>query len=561
MLREMIASIPHARAHEISFLRTKTSSVGCSHSSKTTRASFFKSRDAALTLFGEVFNLNELKTRMPELRSSGDENLAYVLFHYYRKFGPNGLRDVDGTCAIAVLDESLRKCFLVADPLGITPLFYATPPGSNTLIFSTHVNALFQYRDFSTEIDRVTLLERKALGFHDARRTYFKDIKQVATNSLLEIPTEQIANMTSRRNEDPPASKNGSQEDPEEWLTQCERLLLRALDTRSARYPDQPLRLAFSGGIDSSLLATLLRRNPARGLTCFTMLDCKEAQDASYARLVAETLNLKHQLCQITLQQFGESLPDLISVMGCHGPIFAPYFLAKTIRESDPAIPMFFCGEGAEDYLARDTTFVYFILKKMAQRLTEFEPRAIEKSPLLRTIRERLARDIQPEQSDELLQLIEPFETGSFYSLRAASDALGLECAFPFADKQLAAFAATIPQQMRTNGNVPNLVPRLLLTRNLRDRDLCTKLLSRPKEPIFFALWHNLNSLGRSLKETLPQGFLYRNKYSREARHVLDLFWIWGLEVVFLKYRGQVGGMTFDDLIREIIVQYEQRGN
>ena len=37
------------------------------------------------------------------------------------------------------------------------------------------------------------------------------------------------------------------------------------------------------------------------------------------------------------------------------------------------------------------------------------------------------------------------------------------------------------------------------------------------------------------------------------ARDLADLFWIRSIEVVFLKYRGEVEGMKFEDLAHEVI--------
>ena len=559
-IREMLAAIPHDGVHEFSHLRGETFHIACSRSPEGSRAIFYNRPGAALALFGEVYNGDELGARLPAEYSSGEKDLARVLFGYYREFGAQHLSDIDGAWAMAVIDESDSRCFLVADCFGIAHLFYSTLHAGDALIFSSHANAIFLYPSFSTEIDTVTLLEKKMLGLHDGGRTYFKDVKQVPLNACIEIPLNKVTAISSHRDRNPSEIETEGKLSSREWLTLCEQTLVSAVGKRNARYDHHLRGLALSGGIDSSLLATLLEREETDDLTCFTLFDCEQIQDLTYAQLLVDALKLRHQPCPVSSEEFFESLPHLIWVMGCHGPIFTPYFIARKIRNSDPVMPMFFCGEGAEDYLGKNTLFSNLIFNKMGQKLAGLGPSEIGNSELLSRIVGWLAGgDTRPDSGDELLEVIEPYEMGNLYTIRAAADAFGLECALPYADRDVAALTRSMPKKLQRENKVFNFVARLLLARTLSDRDLCDRLLARPKEPAFYALWRNINSLMEGLSQRLPPAFLDNNRYSRYARHAIDLFWVWSLEVVFSKYKGRVAGMSFDDLVDEVTSEYKKQ--
>jgi hypothetical protein len=46
---------------------------------------------------------------------------------------------------------------------------------------------------------------------------------------------------------------------------------------------------------------------------------------------------------------------------------------------------------------------------------------------------------------------------------------------------------------------------------------------------------------------------LLRSPFLPFAKDLADLFWIRSIEVVFVKYRGEVGGMAFEDLAAEVL--------
>jgi len=78
--------------------------------------------------------------------------------------------------------------------------------------------------------------------------------------------------------------------------------------------------MLFSGGIDTSILATIVtKKERIRGFTC----TFKEANalDTKYAKLMAERLNIEHYLNPFGEEQVFEAIPDVVKVLNSFDPM------------------------------------------------------------------------------------------------------------------------------------------------------------------------------------------------------------------------------------------------
>ncbi|MCW4033908.1 MAG: asparagine synthase-related protein [Candidatus Bathyarchaeota archaeon] len=78
--------------------------------------------------------------------------------------------------------------------------------------------------------------------------------------------------------------------------------------------------MLFSGGIDTSILATIVaKKERIRGFTC----TFKEANalDTKYAKLMAERLNIEHYMNPFGEEQVFEAIPDVVKVLNSFDPM------------------------------------------------------------------------------------------------------------------------------------------------------------------------------------------------------------------------------------------------
>jgi asparagine synthetase B (glutamine-hydrolysing) len=544
LLRDMLSAIPHGGAHQVVIERGPHFCLACSHSELNQQADIAASQHAALVFFGELYNLPHLQQRLPR-DDNQNSTPAHLLLRYVRFFGPEGLRDLDGNFAIAIFDH--KGCLLTANHLGIGAPFYAEGQGGREVIVSSHINPLFRFPGLVAGLDRVSMMETKLLNAHQLGRTYFEGIRQVQPECCVEISLDAAAVVTICTRPSAPVETERSFEDA---AHSCRKLLGSAL-RKIVSSPDAVVALALSGGYDSTLLAALIKAENFRSVACYTIYDKDDLQDRAFGALMARELNLSHSLLRVSKEDFLDSLPALIWASGCHGPVFTPYMLAKKVHDHHAGLRTLICGGGAEDNVWADQIPISLPVLLIAQleALRAAGAPELEQSELLTMLeRQATAGDNHcfPLNYEQLV------ESNDIYPFRAGCDAHGLRCGFPYVDPEVVALAKATRLGC---GQKP--VFRLVLAQLLGSDELLQKLETRSKEPLFFALWDNIIALGYALKQELGTAFCTNNPDLRYSRNVMDLFWSWALRVIYLKYKGSIGGLTFPDLLNEIRKQYQ----
>jgi asparagine synthase (glutamine-hydrolysing) len=217
---------------------------------------------------GEVFNFGELRARLAaagvEFRSHSDtEVVAEALLAW----GEPALLDFRGEFAFALVDHADDSVFLARDPAGIKPLYWARTPGR--LYVASEIKALAGLGIPVHEVppghcgtgsaDRDPVL-----------RPYVDLLDLGAGQPMLNTVDAATAAVRST-------------------VTEAIR---RRVDT------DLPVGIILSGGLDSSLVATLVARlHP--DCTAFTV-GTPGSEDLEYARRLAGDLGIRHEVVEVS---------------------------------------------------------------------------------------------------------------------------------------------------------------------------------------------------------------------------------------------------------------------
>lgn len=221
----------------------------------------------ALCYNGEVFNFTDLGERLvaegTALRSRGDtEVVAEALLAW----GEAALLEFRGEFALALVDVVDDTVFLARDPAGIKPLYWARRPGR--LYVASEVKAL---AGLGLPVHEVPP-GHCGTGSADedpVLRPYVDLLELGAGRPMLESAEE--ATVAVR-----------------EAVTEAVR---RRVDT------DLPVGIILSGGLDSSLVATLVSRlHP--DCTAFTV-GTAGSEDLEFARRLAGDLGMRHEVVEV----------------------------------------------------------------------------------------------------------------------------------------------------------------------------------------------------------------------------------------------------------------------
>ncbi len=248
----------------------------------------FVQPEGALVHNGEVYNYEALRRDLfggsEGFRTTGDTE---VLFRLLLERGHDALPLLNGMWAFAFFDERRHVLLASRDRYGKKPLFYYAD--DTTLCLSSSAATILRYLGRAPEMDRAALAHYLRHGFlypDPGGRTHLRDIRQVPGSHSLsfDLATWQA---TTRRYYDARAAL-ASQADGAPPL---EALLADAVCSRLVS--DRRVGLLLSGGIDSSLiLSILVAQGRHEQVHCF-LGDTGTSDDARYARECTAQLGIR----------------------------------------------------------------------------------------------------------------------------------------------------------------------------------------------------------------------------------------------------------------------------
>lgn len=215
---------------------------------------------------GEFYNYREhaplLESKGYPLRSTGD---TAVLLGLYSLFGEKALDYVNGMFSMAVWDTRERSLFLARDRMGKKPLYYALD--GRRVCFASEMKALAPLLDRRI-LDGAAVDAYFALGYVPAPRSIYSEVRKLEASTCLSISG---GSERKRRYWSPAASNKEPVTDEEVVDTLRDSIRLRFVS-------DVPVGMLLSGGIDSSLLASLAAEDLGESFKAF----CVAAGEAAF---------------------------------------------------------------------------------------------------------------------------------------------------------------------------------------------------------------------------------------------------------------------------------------
>lgn len=247
-------------------------------------------RRAARTLAynGEIYNFRALRQELVRkghsFTTDGDTEVLMALLS---EGGAEALNQANGMWAFCLLDEARGRLTAARDRYGKKPLFYYAD--AHRVCLASEIAPLLVYLDRAPEMSRPDLdsfLRDGWLYPHPDGRTHIQGIRQVVAGGVLgldlanwQLEEKAYHTLDAYCRSHPPIA---------------ETLAAQLQDAVVSRLvADRKVGLLLSGGIDSSLILSILA---AQGLseqvTCFTG-DAGKSADATYARQCIEQLGIQ----------------------------------------------------------------------------------------------------------------------------------------------------------------------------------------------------------------------------------------------------------------------------
>lgn len=265
---------------------------------------------------GEIYNHQALRKALeqqalaPQWRGHSDTEtlLACVAAWGIEQTLPKTV----GMFAIALWDKQERTLTLIRDRMGEKPLYYAWL--GTQFAFASELKALRQLPQFQAEIDRNVLASYMQCGYVPSPSSIYQGVYKLNAGCLLKInaatPTQSQAKTWWSSLEVALHNQQQIISDQQEALICLEQQLQQAVQLQAQA--DVPLGAFLSGGIDSSLIVSLMQAQHSQPIRTFTVaFEQTGFNEAQHARAVAEYLGTTHTEFQVGAQEALKVIPLL----------------------------------------------------------------------------------------------------------------------------------------------------------------------------------------------------------------------------------------------------------
>ena len=261
---------------------------------------------------GEVYNCEELRSRLPGYRWQGHSDTEVMLAAVEAWGLEAAVRAFVGMFAFALWDTRERELHLVRDRLGIKPLYYGRC--RQYLLFGSELSALRAHPAFNAEIDRGAVALLMRYGYVPCPYSIYGGIRKLPPGTILrmkldrELP-EPLPFWSARAIAEAGVA-DPLPDDPEPARDALHQLLLEAIRLRMMA--DVPLGAFLSGGIDSSTVVALMQAQSSRPVRTFSIgFVEKNYNEAPFAAEVARHLGTDHTELYVTPAEAQAVVPRL----------------------------------------------------------------------------------------------------------------------------------------------------------------------------------------------------------------------------------------------------------
>ncbi|HET7437670.1 MAG TPA: asparagine synthase (glutamine-hydrolyzing) [Thermoanaerobaculia bacterium] len=301
---------------------------------------------------GEIYNAPEIRARYPEypFRSGSDVEAILPL---YLEHGADAIPMLDGMFGLAIWDNRTRTLILARDRAGEKPLFYTRIGGE--VLFASELQCLLRHPELSRTLDEVAIAEYLRLGYIPEPRTPFAAIRRVPAGAFIRFREDGDGEIVRYWD---PSSFVIEPRDARAAVRDVQRLVEEAVTKQVMS--DVPVGVFVSGGLDSSILATLASNViGVDRVHTFSAAFAEESYDESGdAAQLAKKMRTKHVPVPINEQTLREALTNVTTRVAepLADPAILPTFLlARTAREH---VKVILSGEGADELFGGYPTYL-----------------------------------------------------------------------------------------------------------------------------------------------------------------------------------------------------------
>jgi asparagine synthase (glutamine-hydrolysing) len=312
---------------------------------------------------GEIYNHHNLRKELDsniKWRGSSDTETLLKLFELYEV--KEALNKIRGMFAIALWDKKNHILHLARDRIGEKPLYYGWV--KNNFVFASELKSITSFPKFNNYIDQRSLAGFFRLKYIPAPFTIFENIFKLEPGKYCSINLHNLSKKVLSSdyywNID---TYNLSERDQKERDIQSEvkifdQKLTNAVE--SQMISDVPIGSFLSGGIDSSLITSLMQKISNKKIDTFTIgFQDNEFDESNIARHVSNHLKTNHHELILTPENTIEATQDIMNIYDepfADSSQIPTYILSKFAREH---VTVALSGDGGDELFGGYNRYIW----------------------------------------------------------------------------------------------------------------------------------------------------------------------------------------------------------
>ena len=310
---------------------------------------------------GEIYNYKQLYSKINYSPVTNSD--CEIIIYLYKEFGIEyAINLLDGVFAFILFDYNINQIYIGRDSYGVRPLYYLFNPKTilvetneenlenenpnlNIIGFGSEIKQLVGFTNLLNDYENNNYLYIEPVMPGEFMKFEFKNDKWFLTNKS-KFNTIRF-NLVSEINDIKKKTYL------EKVLENIHNIFCESIKKR-VEVTDRPIACLLSGGLDSSIVAALVKKYYNKQLETYS-IGLEGSEDLHYAKIVAEYLGTKHIEIVVSEEDFFNSIPEVIYMIESFDTTtvrasVGNYLVSKYISENSDA-KVIFNGDGSDELM------------------------------------------------------------------------------------------------------------------------------------------------------------------------------------------------------------------
>jgi asparagine synthase (glutamine-hydrolysing) len=271
---------------------------------------------------GEAYNFLNLRLKLERnnyfngnFKGNSDTEVLLAVIEAYGL--EKALSELIGMFAFALWDSRLKKLHLIRDRMGEKPLYYGWQGSS--FLFGSELKSLRVHPHWKGGLDHMAVAQLLRYNYIPAPQTIYPGINKLKPGNMITLSydkgqwNEKISCWWSLEQSVEGEKKNSFNGTNKEAVDELEKIIKNVLSEQ--QLADVPVGAFLSGGIDSSLVVSILQSISSSPVETFTIGSSNKDYDETLsARKIAHHIGTKHTEFEVQPEDAIDIIKDLPSI-------------------------------------------------------------------------------------------------------------------------------------------------------------------------------------------------------------------------------------------------------